>query len=147
MSITGQNTPLVKLLRSGLFVINTQGILQLQDKTPNPKRLMKKPEAALSSSSATIQSKQIRREARREKTRQIQDALRDGFAGIVIIEDRDKAIAYASQEYESRQEKSRVTLWAHGSVRFGPKKRSSGAAAVVYKSDRRPFKWLEEAAI
>lgn len=74
----------------------------------------------------------------------MRDAMREGFAGIVIIEDRDSAFAYASQEYNSHEEKSHLAFWVDRSVPFRSRNGSPGAAGVVCKSDCRTSKWIEK---
>lgn len=110
-----------------------------KDKLPNQKRLKENPPDTSCSACATIENKRMRREARKERKRHMRDAMREGFAGVMIIEDRDSAFAHASQEDDPHEEKSYLAFWVDKSVPLGSRNGSPGAAGVVYKSDCRTF--------
>jgi hypothetical protein len=77
-----------------------------KDKLPNQKRLKENPPDTSCSTCATIENKRMHREVRKERKRHMRNAMRESFAGVIIIEDRDSAFVYASQEDDPHEEKS-----------------------------------------
>jgi hypothetical protein len=86
----------------------------------------------------------MRREARKERKRHMRDAMRECFAGVMIIEDRDSAFAHASQEDDPHEEKSCLAFWVDRLVLLRSRNGPPGAIGVVYKSNCRTFKWIEK---